>query len=35
VFLALAAALVLRFMNTGGPEMMTMMSKPADPSAAE
>ena len=35
VFLALAAALVLRFMNTGGPDMMRMMSKPADSSAAE
>ena len=35
VFLALAAALVLRFMNTGGPDMMRMMSKPPDSSAAE
>ena len=35
VFLALAAALVLRFMNTGGPDMLRMMSKPADTSAAE
>jgi len=26
---------VLRFMNTGGPDMLRMMSKPADTSAAE
>jgi hypothetical protein len=35
VFLALAAALVLRFMNTGGPAMLRMMSKPEHTSAAE
>jgi uncharacterized membrane protein YraQ (UPF0718 family) len=33
VFLALAALLVLRFLRTGGPDMLRMMNRPHHPHA--
>jgi uncharacterized membrane protein YraQ (UPF0718 family) len=35
IFLVLAAILVVRFLRTGGPEMLRMMSAPQQPGAHE